>query len=974
MKITTSPASFVSMVAIFVITLVFGFYPSGVIKAQSERNGKRGIATEALPCLSIGPGSRGPATGEIKLKWQGRAEQARLIFTVAGAEAAHTIKVNGQAVAKTPIYLEGQLCGEGEVYYLDLPLAVVRHGFNTIELTNDAAAGDSWSAGNVRLEVLGKIDHDRGATAEESVQAAAGSATVATITFLNEYDNSNQEARFQVPGMYNSATPTPLVLVIHPRSSDMFWGENDSFHMAADSRGWFYASPQLHGNWPGTAAFPIPNPPGKYVYASLQSQYDIVGLIQYAITNYNIDPNRIYLYGNSMGAQTGEATVGRFPDLFAAAFFNKGPSDWVQWHQQTQALIAQGYSQSFHRGWMERECYRLISGVPTAQKPLQNPFCYQRRSGLNFARNYRQVPLALTHSQNDLLVPVSHSLELRDAVNSFAPLQAAGLTIDTVVGPTCTDRGGSDPTPYYHCFENDPTSVFNFLAPLTRTGSPSQLRIVTDQSKTFYWLKISQTGDEHWSSIDLFTDGANQTVRATVNDPNPLTLGFNLGATPITEILPQPGIGFAATTYLVNVQGQPAYVANYSGGYLNTALSATGQYSLTISALEVAVSASPATRPAGTPVVSAITVLVRDKLGQPAPDQTPVLLTTTAGTFPNSAATVTATTSNGQATVNLSLSATDGVAQVTAAVGTAAGETTVGVTSGSSSALYLSSTTGGTVGGVAFANEDIIVHNRSNGVWSLFFDGSDVGLSAANLDAFSLQTDGSLLLSLAQPFTVTGLGLVDDSDLIRFVPTTIGPRTAGSFAWYFDGSAVGLATNAEDVDAFALLADGRLLFSTLGAANVPGLTGADEDLLLFTPTQLGASTSGSWSLYFDGSDVALTDSSEDLVGVWIDPANNELYLSTLGAYVVPGLSGDANDVLICTPASLGATTSCTYRLFWDGGANGFAGEVIDALDLAPPPILASATEADTDTVETPDLDDGTVEEAEERVFLPLINR
>jgi hypothetical protein len=962
------------VVAIFVITLVFGVYPSGVIKAESERNGKRGIATDAIPCLAVGPGSSNPAAGEIKLKWQGRAEQARLIITVAGAEAAHTIKVNGQAVATAPLHPEGQQCGEGEVYYLALPPDVVKHGLNTVELTNDAQPGDRWHASDVRLEVLGKIKHDKETAAEEGVQAAAGSATIATIPYLNSYDNTNQEARFQIPAMYNSATPTPLVLVIHPRSTDMFWGENDGFHTAADSRGWFYGSPQLHGNWPGTAAFPIPNPPGKYVYASLQSQYDIVGLIQYAITNYNIDPNRIYLYGSSMGAQTGATTVGKFPDLFAAAFFNKGPSDWVKWHQQTQTLIAQGYAQSFHRGWMERECYLLINGVPTARKPSQNPFCYERRSGLNFARNYRQVPIALTHSQSDLLVPVSHSLELRDAVNSFAPLQAAGLTIDTVVGPTCTDRGGSDPTPYYHCFENDPNSVFNFLAPLSRAGSPTQLRVATDQSKSFYWLKVTQTGDEHWSYVDVFTDSANQTVRTTVTDPNPLTLGFNLGAAPMTEILPQPGIGFAATTYLVKVQGQPAYVATYSGGYLNTPLSATGQYSLTISALEVAVSASPATRPAGTPVVSAITVLVRDKLGQPAPDQTPVFLTTTAGTFPNSAATVTATTSNGQATVNLSLSATDGVAQVTAAVGNAAAETTVGVTNGSSSALYLSSTTGGNVGGVAFANEDIIVHNRSNGAWSLFFDGSDVGLSAANLDAFSLQTDGSLLLSLAQPFTVTGLGLVDDSDLIRFVPTSTGPRTAGSFAWYFDGSAVGLETNAEDVDAFALLADGRLLFSTLGAVNVPGVTGADEDLLLFTPAQVGANTSGSWSLYFDGSDVALTNSSEDLVGAWIDPANNEIYLSTQGAYAVPGLSGDANDVLICTPASLGATTSCTYRLFWDGAANGFAGEVIDALDLAPPPVVVSASEPDTDPVDLPDLDDGTVEEAEERLFLPLINR
>ena len=43
--------------------------------------------------------------------------------------------------------------------------------------------------------------------------------------------------------------------------------------------------------------------------------------------------------------------------------------------------------------------------------------------------------------------------------------------------------------------------------------------------------------------------------------------------------------------------------------------------------------------------------------------------------------------------------------------------------------------------------------------------------------------------------------------------------------------------------------------------------GADEDILRFAPTLLGANTTGTWSFYFDGSDEALdTTNGEDVDG------------------------------------------------------------------------------------------------------------
>jgi hypothetical protein len=239
---------------------------------------------------------------------------------------------------------------------------------------------------------------------------------------------------------------------------------------------------------------------------------------------------------------------------------------------------------------------------------------------------------------------------------------------------------------------------------------------------------------------------------------------------------------------------------------------------------------------------------------------------------------------------------------------------------------YLSASASGTVQGIAFQDEDILAYDTTSGTWSTYFDGTDVGLSSVNVDAFEVMSDGSILLSLNASLSITGLGAVTNADIIRFTPTSLGNNTAGSFSWYFDGSDVGLTQSAENIDAISFAPDGRLLFSTSGNLGVTGVSAVDEDITAFTPTQLGATTAGSFAVYFDGSDVGLaTNNTEDIDGLWADPLTGKLYLSTEGAYAVMGISGDGADIFICTPGTLGATTSCTFGpgIFFDGTPFGF---------------------------------------------------
>jgi hypothetical protein len=257
-------------------------------------------------------------------------------------------------------------------------------------------------------------------------------------------------------------------------------------------------------------------------------------------------------------------------------------------------------------------------------------------------------------------------------------------------------------------------------------------------------------------------------------------------------------------------------------------------------------------------------------------------------------------------------------------------ELTVTVTD-AGSGLYFSLRAAGTVGGVSAANEDIVFFDAST---SLAFDGSDVGLGSLRIDAFSWVDADTLLLSFDEPGSVGGAGAVDDSDIVRFEATSLGTFTAGSFFLYLDGSDVGLTTDAEDVDAVELLAGGQILVSSTGAVGVSGVSAADEDLVAFTPTSLGTNTAGSFSLYFDGSDVGLGDSGEDVDAAALDPSTNIL-LSTTNVFAVPGVSGADEDVFVFTPTATGSSTAGSYAstLHFDGSSLGLAGNDVFAIDV-----------------------------------------
>jgi uncharacterized repeat protein (TIGR01451 family) len=214
------------------------------------------------------------------------------------------------------------------------------------------------------------------------------------------------------------------------------------------------------------------------------------------------------------------------------------------------------------------------------------------------------------------------------------------------------------------------------------------------------------------------------------------------------------------------------------------------------------------------------------------------------------------------------------------------------------------STAGNTVvPGVAGANDDADIYAwNSDGSYARVFDASVAGVpAAADVDAFVYNGAGDVYLSFNNdtPVNLPGAGLVEDEDIVHWNGTT--------WSLHFDGSAVGLGDggSAEDVDAFAILG-GSVLVSTFGTPAVPGLTGlTDKDLLQCAGT--------SCSVYFDGSDIALTTLVEDIDFAGV-AASGDLRLSTRGTFAVASgassLTGTGNQVFACTGPTTGATSAC----------------------------------------------------------------
>ncbi len=195
-------------------------------------------------------------------------------------------------------------------------------------------------------------------------------------------------------------------------------------------------------------------------------------------------------------------------------------------------------------------------------------------------------------------------------------------------------------------------------------------------------------------------------------------------------------------------------------------------------------------------------------------------------------------------------------------------------------AIYMSTKTNGTVDGTQFNNSDILLWD-GNG-WTKILDGIDAHLDPVNKPKHNISAmwidddDDSIIMAFVQNARKVGNlpAKVEGMDLVRW--------DGSAWSLWFDGSDVGLTQKTpEKIDALHVLpGDTRadifgsgtcahyLLISTQGKGEVTGFPGGSlkfrgEDILGFCMTNQGDATAGFWHMVLDGSEAGLRPNSLD---------------------------------------------------------------------------------------------------------------
>ena len=125
--------------------------------------------------------------------------------------------------------------------------------------------------------------------------------------YRSKVDNTLQPYRIFVPAAYDKAKAHPLIIALHGMGGDensYFDGyENGAFKVEAEKRGYIVACPK--GRQPAS------------MYRGPAEQ-DVMDVMAEARRVYNIDPDRVYLTGHSMGGFGTWALAMHHPEVFAA--------------------------------------------------------------------------------------------------------------------------------------------------------------------------------------------------------------------------------------------------------------------------------------------------------------------------------------------------------------------------------------------------------------------------------------------------------------------------------------------------------------------------------------------------------------------------------------------------------------------------------------------------------------------------------
>jgi len=292
-------------------------------------------------------------------------------------------------------------------------------------------------------------------------------ASVTEVQVTSSLDGTEQPCVVVVPDDCDPAQPTPLLIGMHTWSSH-YLQMVEPYGRLAVQHGWLLILPNFRG--PNKPNNPNPTQAG----GSLYMQHDIIDAYHWMIEHHTVDLDRVYATGGSGGGHATLLIVGKYPDLFAAAAAWCPVTDFRDWWQ-----VQNGYA---------KDVVSVTGGEPGDSPEID--FEYLRRSPRTFMTNLAHVPVLLGHGDRDPTIPVEQSWE------TFRRLAAV-----------------PEHRTWFHVFSGGHVSKapygLDWCADFRRSPEPpADLRLVTDESKSYYWADLRMADESRLATCNLkLTEG-----------------------------------------------------------------------------------------------------------------------------------------------------------------------------------------------------------------------------------------------------------------------------------------------------------------------------------------------------------------------------------------------------------------------------------------------------------------------------------
>lgn len=365
--------------------------------------------------------------------------------------------------------------------------------------------------------------------------------------------------KYQVPTGYTpNGTPHPLIVAYHGfGGSANSVGIQSTIDEEADARNWLYLSPTGIDD--------------KLFGSPICQQHTEIA-IQWMIDNFNVDEDRIYMVGFSMGGGIVSNFAARRRDpegiMIAAAGVVSGALDWTKsW------VLGDGPLQD----WLENE-YNFFDNPANegwkyiqASAIYQDPGTYPPLPGvlvpsLSMASNNELVPTYITYDTGDTLTEVPGS---NDLLESLLQLQGT-QTFKRVVSGTL----GGDGMPAPHSWAVlDEVECFDFLEQFTANRAPTDFDAMQDEGKAVSWATTTQNTVEQFTYLDGAVDSGNgELILDRVSNASQVAVDVDVAgvATGALRVTAESADANGFTLRLENFDLPPSYLVEHGTSNLIT--------------------------------------------------------------------------------------------------------------------------------------------------------------------------------------------------------------------------------------------------------------------------------------------------------------------------------------------------------------------------------------------------------------------